>query len=671
MTNQNLADTIEKGVSAHRDGRPADALGFYKQALAAKPDDPQTQTLYGLALVHLGRTGEAEPYIRAAVEAAPDDTGYRTNLADYYRAAGDDDAAYKEIERIIATDPSLPYVWERKGDIHFQRSEHEPAARAYNESLQLFGDNYALTIKLARSLCGIQQLDDALKSLDHADQINPGAQQTSDMRCEVLIAKADWPGLQALADQRAAADSTDAMAWRYLATAYFELGRHRAAGEAFEKAMAHGERSALTLSQYAKLCIQALDFDRAEKALDEAEAFDPNLAEVLSAKALLLTYQGRTDEAEKYCVRCLEANPNFMDVYPQLSALRKGALSEAEEAPLMEFSRREDVSLAGRATASFVLAHSYDARSEFEKAFGEYEYANRLAAQRNAHENSQYNREGMHGWTSRLIDRFTGQAATLAAQNAKLPATPIFIVGLPHCGSTLVESVLSAHSKVAAGGEQSALPAIFVAWIKAQGSEGDGVLSEADRKQFVEKFFEHVTLVNGALANVAPYLTDENLLNIESVGLIAQLFPDAKIINIRRNPLECGLSIFRNGLPKFWNYANDLTDIGMRYGEYARLAAHFEGAYPDRFLTIQYENFTSNFDEGARAMVAFCGLEWEDACSTFQSTGRIAATISAVQAREEVETKSGRAEAYGSHLGPLRDALTAASVDLETGAWTG
>ena len=166
----------------------------------------------------------------------------------------------------------------------------------------------------------------------------------------------------------------------------------------------------------------------------------------------------------------------------------------------------------------------------------------------------------------------------------------------------------------------------------------------------------------------ASAFTDKNPWNFEAVGLIAKLFPDAAIIHVRRNPLDTGLSIFRNQFPKQVQFANRLEDIGHFYGEYARLMAHWERVASDRFTTIQYEDFVRDFDVAGPALLAECGLEWESSCRNFWESKRFIGTMSTMQARRPLETRGGRAEKYAEELKPLADALRAAGVDLRTGA---
>jgi hypothetical protein len=139
---------------------------------------------------------------------------------------------------------------------------------------------------------------------------------------------------------------------------------------------------------------------------------------------------------------------------------------------------------------------------------------------------------------------------------------------------------------------------------------------------------------------------------------------------VRRNPLETCLSLFRQEFNKLWTFAHRLADIGHHYGHYARLVAHWERALPGRFVTIQYEDFVTDFERGAAELVRACGLAWEPQCLQFQSTPRAIVTFSTVQARDPVTLGNGRAQRYDRHLAPLVDALNRAGVDLTTGALT-
>ena len=169
----------------------------------------------------------------------------------------------------------------------------------------------------------------------------------------------------------------------------------------------------------------------------------------------------------------------------------------------------------------------------------------------------------------------------------------------------------------------------------------------------------------------ASVVTDKNPWNFDAIGVILQLFPNARIVHVRRNALETGLSIYRNQFSKRLQFANRLEDIAHYYGEYARLMTHWEQVASGRFTTIQYEDFIRDFETAGPALLSACSLEWEPACRNFWESKRVIGTISAVQARRPLKAHVSRAEHYGAWLRALRDGLTKAGVDLESGAWRG
>lgn len=658
-----MNELIERGVAAHRAGNVEEAIKAYRAALDQSPQDAEAKSLYGLALAHSGRTAEAEPILLEAIKLAPKEPGFHVNLAECYEKAGQYDRAVKALEAAVKIDALRPNAWDKLGDVFVHRQNLVKAVEAYSTALALAPGTFPFAIKLARAQAALGRHDEAWQSLAEAAKIMPGHDGVFGLQTEILRAQRDWPALELVAGSWARAHPRNPAAWRAVSTAAFELGQHRYAAEAYTRVLQLGERNAQTLATLGGLLMHALEYESAQSALDESEKLDANLPDMLASKGLLLTYLGRFAEAEQYCRRALARDPELVHVFTNLSRLTRGKFNDDELKLLAHIAGRADKRYEQRIPAAFAYAHALDARGDAAAAFAAYQQANAIALERGAREGLRYD----PGEAARRVDAI--QALVPAAPQQFVESQgprPIFIVGMPRSGTTLIESVLSAHSRVNACGERPMMQQILrAALTRADGGELGQPPAEL-LEQWVAAYRFEVPEHPGI-----DHVTDKNPLNFEAIGLIVQLFPQARIVHVRRNPLETGLSIYRQEFNKFWTFANRLEDIGHFHGCYARLMRHWERILGNRLVTIQYERFVGDFQGNAKALVEACGLAWEPACASFQQAPRAIATFSTVQARDPVASQNVRAQRYRAHLDPLITALNAANVDLESGALRG
>jgi hypothetical protein len=282
-----------------------------------------------------------------------------------------------------------------------------------------------------------------------------------------------------------------------------------------------------------------------------------------------------------------------------------------------------------------------------------YESAHALAMERDRRENRRYRPEETETRAAQIRRAADEMPAIGGDPGAGRPA-PIFIVGMPRSGTTLIESVLGAHSKVFAGGERPIMQHVLRTSLALHAS---GRTPDAQTmRDWTDAYFARMPTDRDCI-------TDKHPLNFEAAGLVAKLLPRALILHVRRNAVETCLSIYRQEFTKHWAFAHRLADIAHFYGCYARLVDHWERMLAGRFVTIRYEQFVQNFASAARELVRTCGLDWEERCLSFQDSPRAIATFSTVQARGPVRLPGLRAPKYAKHLQPLRAALEKAGVD--------
>jgi tetratricopeptide (TPR) repeat protein len=479
------------------------------------------------------------------------------------------------------------------------------------------------------------------------------------LESDALIARRDWHKLYRNGIAWTKVDPKAMLAWRTLARGALEEGRLNEAVSAFARFLTLTKPTAADFTAYASLCLRALYVDTALKAFDRAEELDPALPQMLAQRALVSMYLGRFTEAETYCRRCLQQKPDFMPAYTTLSRLRRGALDDADLQQLNELARRNDVDPDQRITAIFAIANAHDARGEIDTAFAAYQAAHRMAIERDTLEQRSHDLTPDLARIQSIVELW--ERLPEIAQPASAPR-PIFIVGMPRSGTTLIEAVLGAHSRVFACGDRPAMRRIL------RSPRGLDQIEPAAYENTLQNWAKDYFRDLPEDLRGADHITDKHPRNFEAAGLIARMLPNAVIVHVRRNPLETCLSIYRQEFDKNWTVAHRLTDIAGYYVRYARLMAHWERVLPGRFIAIQYEDFVADFASAAPRLVQACGLAWESQCLEFQKSPRAIVTFSSVLARSEVVNGNGRAQRYRKHLEPLIAALEAAGVDPDTGA---
>lgn len=505
------------------------------------------------------------------------------------------------------------------------------------------------------------KLGDAREILERAAQESAVNDGFFALYLDVLQAQRDWRALDSAAKAWQKLTPASVRAIDAQARAALESGFLHEAIALFRQSMQIAGTDANRLASYARLCLNAMEYGEAARALEEAELIDPQNVQALSARAGLLTFQGRFADAETLCRRAIALDADDVSSYRLLSQLKRGQLSSIERHALASLAQRPELRAEYRISAALTLGDVIDAEGDTEAAFAAYELGHRLARERDSLEGLKYDSAATAGNTDYLKSLF----ATIPALTAGVPGPrPIFIVGMPRSGTTLVESLFAAHSRVLACGERMVMRQIRreYLWLAGQAREASAEV----RANFQRAYFDRLPDLQGA-----DHITDKNPWNFDAVGLILALFANAHVVHVRRNPVETGLSIYRNEFPKFQAFTQRLEHIGQHYGHYARLMAHWESIAGGRMTTVQYEDFVDKPESAAPALLTACGLDWEEGCRNFQANERLIATLSTVEAREPVGNRSGRAERYAKHLGPLVDALTQANVDLRTGAWKG
>jgi tetratricopeptide (TPR) repeat protein len=438
-------------------------------------------------------------------------------------------------------------------------------------------------------------------------------------------------------------------AWYELGLLERRVGRFEAALEAYGEALRHGVSRPEEV--YLNRGVIYADWLRqdanAERELQQALAVNPRFIPALQNLANLHEDLGRREAALAVYVRILELEPgNFESLARYAGLVQITAADDPIIRRLRSAIASQPAGAATRASLGFALGAALDSCGEYAAAFATYEGANR-DSRASAPAAPRYDRLTQERYVDELMRAFP-QRAPPGGSSAAAPR-PIFICGMFRSGSTLTEQLLARHPAVRAGGELDLLPRMVHTELAPFPSSLTSVSAQRLR-QLAERY-------RNGLAELFPgvvQVTDKRPDNFLLLGLIKQLFPDARIIHTTRDPLDNCLSIFFLHLDQSLSYALDLADIGHYFRQYRRLMTHWRSLYGDELLEFNYDSLVSDPRPAVERLLGFCGLDWHDECLVPAAAGGAVKTASVWQVREPIYRRSsGRARHYARELAPL------------------
>ncbi|MFN3958377.1 MAG: sulfotransferase [Parvularculaceae bacterium] len=638
----------------------ASAFRLTRAFLDVNPGSPEAESLLGLCEIETGRS-EGEARILQAAEAAPGNAAVLLNLSILRERQGDLRRAVASANAAASADPQSFEAWAQLGKLLGKGEKFPEAFAALEQAMKIRADHPGVVLLFATAALETGRLTVCAEAIEAARALGVPSRDLRRLTAHLLRKRGDAAALEALAKEWLEAAPADDEARIALSYALAEQGYYDRAAAAFAPIAAAADAGADKLAAMGRYLLGGRRLDEAaswfQRAL-KANAADIDANFGLARRAMFL---GRLEEAEAWCRRTISAAPAHAEAYGLLAEATGGRLSDADidalERALATATADDD-----RIKLLFARGDALHARKDHAAAFDAWSEANRLKRSRAVAVGAGYDRRRQAERTQAVIRRFSAPKAE-ADEAAPDGPTPIFIVGMPRSGTTLLESALCAHPKVDGAGEVPAMP-FFLDQFLAAGGE-----AAANRSLFAQWRAGYLDQCRRFGWKGAPFVTDKQPSNIFSVGLAARLFPSARFIHIRRNPVETGFSIFRRHFTQAWPFTTDLADIAHYYAEHSRVAEHWADACRDRFTFVQYEALVEDFEGCLRRLVAFCGLGWSDECLRFHEKDRAVLTFSAAQVREgPTAARLSSAGPYMSRLAPLIEALEALGVDLETGA---
>ncbi len=383
---------------------------------------------------------------------------------------------------------------------------------------------------------------------------------------------------------------------------------------------------------------------------DKALEMAPGIGDFWRKKANILTGLGDLKGAEECFTKALEIEPRSPSAVRQMTVLRRRDHNE-DNARLLEAAEKGRGGYAGqdRVELDYAWGEHYRNAGNPEKAIAAYRRGAKVMKELHPFEWEEV--EGRFAYMKKI---FPAEMEWPEPPEMEGPS-PVFIVGMPRSGTTLLEQILASHSKVFGAGELQILPTVLGVY-----EEYEDIASHPEKlRQKLQARGQSYLKQLASLAKGEPYVTDKMPYNFRFLGLIRLMFPGAKILHARRHPVDNGLSIFCTLFTDAHGWTYSFEDVARYYGLYRGMMDHWRAVMPEgAFMDVAYEDVVEDPQAQVRRVLEYCGLPWEDSCLAFHKTKRLVQTASNTQVRQPIyKSARGRWKKYEPWIGPMIEGL--------------
>jgi len=479
-----------------------------------------------------------------------------------------------------------------------------------------------------------------------------------------LMQARDWPGALRVCEEFTVQRPELAAGWvasGQVALAMRNLLRARDCAAAAEPRAGHDP---ILWDLIGTLYSRANDQPRALAAYDRALALAPDQPAFLFNRAAVRRFLGQLAQSEADYDRVIALRPTDFEAYRNRSDLRRQTDEHNHVAALRRLQMQALTDWRGAIQVHYALAKEYEDLGDYAACFEQLQAGSRL---RRAH--LRYDIATDLATVDWIIESFPAAAAAgpNTASSARAPG-PIFILGLPRSGSTLVERILGRHSKVHAAGE---LPSMALAIVDAaRQCSGAAAMSrreliaQSSQLDFGALGRDYLARARAAGA-IGECFVDKMPLNFLYCGLIRRALPQARIVHVQRHPMAACYAMYKTLFEDAYPFSYDLSELGRYYLAYRRLMQHWTQAMPGQIHELRYESLIGDQLGETRRLLDFCGLDWEDACARFHENPDPSTTASAAQVRLPIYDSSlEQWRHYGDQLSELRRLLAQGGIDV-------
>jgi tetratricopeptide (TPR) repeat protein len=653
------------GIIAHQSGKLSEAIVHVQHAVAINP---------GVALYHAnlgemcrlaGRVDEAIAAGRRAVELDPNNAAAFSNLGIALFDQGRFEEALTLHDRAIALQDSFAQAHSNRGNA-LQRmkrfAEAEPSYRRAVELQPAFADGWN---NLGTCLRELKRSEEAETAYRKALELGPHNPETLDNLALAVKDLDRFEDAAGLWRRALVIDENNYKLHLHYGSVLLDLCQLEEAAAAIERAMALNPNDADNVNMMGRIAYERGEIESALTHYRRALEIKPDLADVYNNMGNVLKNLGQLEEAQDAYVQALRIDPNVAGAYTNLSDSKTFVSGDPDLAAMEALAAKtEGLSRADRMQLDFGLGKAYADLKDYPRSF-----KHLLAGNAAKRATISYDENAAFEFFDCIEAVFTRDLVAQKSGGGDSSSMPIFVIGMPRSGTTLLEQILASHPIVHGAGE---LPTLNDVTATICGLDGHTIsypefvptLDAAALRQIGSNYVAAVREIairrsGEAKVGRVARITDKMPSNYYLVGLIHLAMPNAKIIHSMRDPVDTCISCFSKLFSAQQNHTYDLGELGRYYKRYERLMAHWRQILPaGSFLDVRYEDVVADLEGQARRILAYCGLPWDDRCLSFHRTERVVRTASAIQVRKPIyQGAIGRWRVYEEQLGPLLRAL--------------
>jgi tetratricopeptide (TPR) repeat protein len=613
--------TLLLGAARRRNGDPIAALQVLEPLRAAHPQWALAHYELALTQGEQGMIGEAISALRRALQLKPEMADAWRALGDHLSISGDAagaDAAYAQNIKASTKDPRLLSAAAALCENKIPEAEH-----LLRNHLKKYPTDVAALRMLAEVAARLQRFADS---------------ETLLARCLELA-----PSFTA--------------ARHHHAIVLHRLNKSEAAMQEVDELLARDPRNPGYNNLKAAILARIGELDESIEIYSAVLTRHPLQPKIWMSYGHALKTQGREQEGIAAYKKSIELQPSLGEAYWSLANLKTARFNDADLVLMRAQLATQGIADEDRFHLNFALGKALEDRGEYAESFEQYSLGNKLRRSQISYDPAEMS---MH--VARVKELCTAQFFAGRASHGAAAADPIFIVGLPRSGSTLLEQILASHSLVEGTMELPDIPVIareLALRAKQSNSEGySAVLATLDAQECAQLGERYLSQTRIQRKTPSPYFIDKLPNNFAHIGLIQLALPRAKIIDARRHPLGCGFSAFKQHFARGQSFSYSLEDIGRYYRDYVELMAHFDTVLAGRVHRVFYESMIEDTEREVRRLLEYCDLPFEEGCLRFYENERAVRTASSQQVRKPIFQEGiDHWRHFEAWLGPLKQSL--------------